>query len=93
MLQNNPEIKFSFSTEDILSEINKRYKVNSNERKKLKLEVLDKFYVLTELSRERKKIKTQDKIDCKIIKVQKHKINNQNSYKNNEFFVYQQKNS
>ena len=88
----NPEIKFSFSTEDILSGINKRYKVNSNERKKLKLEVLDKFYVLTELSRERKKIKTQDKIDCKIIKVQKHKINNQNSYKNNEFFVYQQKN-
>ena len=88
----NPAIKYSFSKEDILSEINKRYKVNTNARKKLKYEVLDKFYVLTELSRERKKIKTQDKIECKIIKVQKHKIYNQNSNKNNEFIAFQQKN-
>ena len=86
------EIKYSFSKEDILSEINKRYKVNTNIPKKLKFEVLDKFYVLTDLSRGKRKIKTPDKIDCKIIKVQKHRIYNPTKNKNNEYFAFQQKN-
>jgi hypothetical protein len=87
-----PEIKYSFSKEDILLEINKRYKVNTNSSKKLKFEVLDKFYVLTELSRGKRKIKTQDKIGCKIVKVQKHKIYKPTSNKSNEYIAFQQNN-
>ena len=87
-----PEIKYSFSREDVLSEINKRNKVNTNAPKKLKFEVLDKFYVLTELSRGKRKIKTQDKNECKIIKVQKNRIYIPTPNKNNDYSAFQQKN-
>ena len=88
----NPVIKYNFSREDVLLENNKRNKFNRNAKKKLRFEVLDKFYVLTELNKGKKKIKTQDRFDCKIIKVQKQRINNPFKNINNEYIIYQQKN-
>lgn len=48
--------------------------------------------MLTELSRGKRKIKTQDKIGCKIVKVQKHKIYKPTSNKSNEYIAFQQNN-
>ena len=55
----NPQAKYIISNEEVISEINKRNKNRTKTEKNLRFEVVDKFYVLTEL--ERKNIKPQDK--------------------------------
>ena len=74
----NPQAKYIISNEEIVSEINKRNKNRTKTEKNLRFEVLDKFYVLTEL--ERKNIKPKDKMYRKE-KVTKERIKSSNSNK------------
>ena len=72
----NPQAKYIISNEEVVSEINKRNKNRNKTEKNLRFEVIDKFYVLTEL--ERKNIKPQDKMYRKE-KVKRERINSSNS--------------
>ena len=74
----NPQAKYIISNEEVISEINKRNKNKTKTEKNLRFEVLDKFYVLTEL--ERKNIKPKDKMYRKE-KVTKERIKSSNSNK------------
>ena len=74
----NPQAKYIISNEEVVSEINKRNKNRNKTEKNLRFEVIDKFYVLTEL--ERKNIKPQDKMYRKE-KVKRERINSSNSNK------------
>ena len=72
----NPQAKHIISNEEVLSEINKRNKNKNKTEKNLRFEVLDKFYVLTNL--ESKNIKPQEKMYRKE-KVKRERINSFNS--------------
>lgn len=72
----NPQAKHIISNEEVLSEINKRNKNKTKTEKNLRFEVLDKFYVLTNL--ESKNIKPQEKMYRKE-KVKRERINSFNS--------------
>ena len=80
----NPQPKYIISNEEVISEINKRNKNKTKTEKNLRFEVLDKFYVLTEL--ERKNIKPKDKIYIKE-KVKKERIKSSISNKDECTFL------
>ena len=88
----NPQAKYIISNEEVISEINKRNRNRNKNRtkteKNLKFEIIDKFYVLTEL--ENKNIKPHDKIYRKE-KVKGERINSSNSNKN-ECTLFQSRN-
>ena len=84
----NPQAKYIISNEEIVSEINKRNKNRTKTEKNLRFEVVDKFYVLTEL--ERKNIKPQDKTYRKE-KVKREKVNS-SKFNKDECVFFQSRN-